>query len=358
MSFVEQHKEDLRAFVKMSHAVGRRNDYVQGGGGNTSVKMDGFMAIKASGFKLSDIEESKAYAVMACGKLKNFYVSKNPETMQDVEKEGAAFAKECILEIEGVDKLRPSVEAGFHSILDKFVIHSHSVYANLAACSENAVEVITKALEGAAYTWGYVPYFDPGARITFAIRDEIERVTKETGKRPCVIFMQNHGLIVHHRDADECVKIHDDVNARIAAAFGLELGSFPNVSLCTDKDGVLVSDCPYVEQKLKEGQDESIYVDDALYPDQIVFLKDTFFVNDKAPEKDTCCASPSTGKVVFNMSAAKSQVILETLAAILFIRENIVKCGGRVATMGAAAKSFIENWESEKYRKSLSGGKA
>lgn len=356
MEFVKQHLEDLTAFAKMSQEVGARNDYVQGGGGNTSVKTDGFLAIKASGFKLSDIETNKAYAVMSSGKLKDFYMNTDLSSLGDAEKEGSAFTKTCILEIEGIDKLRPSVEAGFHSILDKFVIHSHSVYANLAACSTDATSVIAAALEGAKYTWGYVPYFDPGVRITFAIRDEIARVTKETGRRPAVIFMQNHGLIVHHADDQECIKIHEDVNERIAAAFGLTSTSFPEIAL-KEEEGLLVSDTPYVEERLKGVESDEIFVFDALYPDQLVFLKDTFFIANNVPEEDKCHCISETGKIVFNMAKGKAQVILETIAAILFIRENIVKSGRQVETMGAAAKNFIENWESEKYRKSLSGGK-
>ena len=39
------------------------------------------------------------------------------------------------------------------------------------------------------------------------------------------------------------------------------------------------------------------------------------------------------------------------------IIENIKKAGYTVSTMGEAAKNFIANWESEKYRKSLAGKK-
>ena len=70
----------------------------------------------------------------------------------------------------GLQQLRPSVEAGFHSILDTYVAHSHSVYANLAACSEELQDIVKKALADADYTWGWVPYVDPGARLTFSIR--------------------------------------------------------------------------------------------------------------------------------------------------------------------------------------------
>ncbi len=52
---------------------------------------------------------------------------------------------------------RPSVEAGFHSILKTFVVHTHSVYANLAACSTACRPIAAQAFAGANYTWGWVP---------------------------------------------------------------------------------------------------------------------------------------------------------------------------------------------------------
>ncbi|MEF2644960.1 MAG: class II aldolase/adducin family protein [Oscillospiraceae bacterium] len=63
--FFEEHAKLLSEFARVSQAAGARADYVQGGGGNTSVKLPGgLMAIKASGFCLSDIRPDKAYAVL------------------------------------------------------------------------------------------------------------------------------------------------------------------------------------------------------------------------------------------------------------------------------------------------------
>ena len=66
----------------------------------------------------------------------------------------------------------------------------------------------------------------------------------------------------------------------------------------------------------------------------------------------------ATGKLSFGIPVAQSRVITETLAAVLFIQEQIEKKGYTLSTMGEQAKRFIANWESEKYRKSLLGAKA
>ena len=358
-SFFDTNKTQLQAFERISQSVGTRADYVQGGGGNTSAKLSGgLMAIKASGYCLKDVHVDKAYAVLDYESLRAFYRENEPSDFEDVEAAGSGKAKALTKVIEGLDQLRPSVEAGFHSLLDTYVAHSHSVYANLAACSKECLDIVDKALKDAPYTWGFVPYTNPGARLTFSIRDELERVTKETGKRPAAIFMENHGLIAHSDDPDECLKIHSDVNARIAAAFGIADNSFPAVKVKDIGGGLVEADAPYLSEQLKSGNfTEEFFLMTPLYPDQQVFLTGSFAVTDKAPEEGWCSADTKTGRVVFNMPASKAQVIAETLTAVVFIKRTIEQRGYTLSTMGEAAKSFIANWESEKYRKSLAGKK-
>lgn len=358
MSFFEENRTALENFRKVSSSVGARTDYVQGGGGNTSVKLEGgLMAIKASGYCLKDIDIDKAYAVLDYAALRKFYNETDPKTLADVEKTGSDHAKAAVKAIEGLAQLRPSVEAGFHSLLDRYVAHSHSVYANLATCAEDGREVAKKALADADYSWGFVPYTDPGARLTFSIRDELARVEKETGKRPAVIFMQNHGLIAHHDDPDECLRIHTDVNDRIAKAFGVENGDFPKVSVHEVESGLVEADSPLLSECLKSGAySEKFLLESPLYPDQLVFLTGSFKFGTN-PDEGMCAADPENGKVVFAMPAAKAQIIAETLTCVVYIAETLKKSGHTLSTMNEAARAFIANWESEKYRKSLAGKK-
>ena len=356
-NFFETNKKRLDDFTRISTSVGARADYVQGGGGNTSAKLDGgLMAIKASGYCLKDIRPDRAYAVLDYEALRRFYNDTDPAALADVEKAGSDQAKANTKAVEGLAALRPSVEAGFHSILDTYVAHSHSVYANLAACSVELEAIAREALADADYSWGWVSYVDPGARLTFSIRDEVRRVDAETGRRPAAIFMQNHGLIAHSDDPDECLRIHTDVNDRIARAFGIENGSFPKVGVKEIGGGLIEADCPFLTEQLASGDfSEKFLLESPLYPDQLVFLTGTFSFGEGKPEEGMAVCNPKTGAVTFNMPAAKAQVIAETLTAVLFICRTIEKKGCTLSTMGEAAKAFIANWESEKYRKSLAG---
>jgi hypothetical protein len=97
--------------------------------------------------------------------------------------------------------------------------------------------------------------------------------------------------------------------------------------------------------------------DEPLYPDQMVFFADTFYQDIDTLEDGKAVASSATGEMLMRMGAKKALTLTETLSAVFFIWENVEKAGFTVSNMSAAARNFIANWESEKYRKSLSDKK-
>ncbi len=357
-NFFIKNRDALEAFTKMSREAGSRADYVQGGGGNTSAKLqDGLMAIKASGYRLSDIRPDAAYAVLEYEPLREFYGANEPDKFEDVEKAGSAKAKDVTRSIDGLAPLRPSVEAGFHSILDTFVLHSHSVYANLAACSDECEAIASEALKGSEYTFGVVPYVNPGARLTFAVRDEMRRVHEQYGKRPAVLFMRSHGLIVHHDDAETVLSIHRDVNESVAAVFGLGGDAFPKARLANIGDSIYHSNTQFLLEQLKSSAfSEEFLLREPLYPDQLVFLNGTFAFGTN-PAAGHCTWDAVSGVLSYRMERHRAQVIEETLLAVTFIISTLKRADKPLSVMGEAARSFIANWESEQYRKALSGKK-
>jgi hypothetical protein len=139
--------------------------------------------------------------------------------------------------------------------------------------------------------------------------------------------------------------------------FHLTNHDFPRVAVRGNEDGTFLSDAEYLERQLKSGRyGIKELCEEALYPDQLVFLTGAFFMDgSEKPVSGTCMADRHTGIAVCNMNETMAQTILETLTAVIFIRENIRSNHFTLSTMGEAAKRFIENWESEKYRKSLAG---
>ncbi len=348
-TFLTKHKSLLNDYARLSQSAGARKDYVQGGGGNTSAKLDDhLMAVKASGFCLGDVTPDHAYAVMDYAAIRAFYRGQEAADFEDAEKAGSELAMANTIPVEDLPALRPSVEAGFHSLLGMFVIHSHSVYTNFACCAIEMQTILSDVLKGVDFSWGVVPYIDPGARLSFAIRDELDRVERSTGKIPTVLFMQNHGLIVHEETADKCLTLHNAVNARFAAFFGIASDVFDTMDLEA-----------YIARRLHSRKYEgTFFIETPLYPDQMVFFIGTLGFGAGEPQVGEVLLDLTSGEIRSAAGEAQMRVVTETIAAVLFIQEQIEKKGYTLSTMGEKAKHFIANWESEKYRKSLLGAKA
>ncbi len=365
-TFSSEHASKLACYIAMSGSAGRRSDYVQGGGGNTSVKFDDrLMAIKASGFRLDQITVDNAYAVLDYAAVRSFYENTDPASLADVEKEGSSQAKAATLAIEGLPQLRPSVEAGFHSLLDTFVLHTHPVYANLAACSVEGAAVAAEVLADLPQSHAFVPYINPGAQLTFAIGKARREGEKATGKKPAIIFMQNHGLIITGDNAQACLRLNEEVNKRIAAAYGVGSIDWPNVAIVAGKaENTWSSYTPWLRDRFHDtAWDLDFFTKQSLYPDQLVFLAGQMGVVETGTLAAAlesgfqmtakCTVFRATGEVYYQCVRNEAQTIEETLCAIFFITRTIKEAGRTLCTMDESGKDFISGWESEKYRKSL-----
>ena len=77
-------KEEIKNLVNISRKIGSYPEFVQGGGGNTSVKIDdNLMVIKASGYLLKDMTKSDGFAFVNYNDIndhiKNDGISSNTE---------------------------------------------------------------------------------------------------------------------------------------------------------------------------------------------------------------------------------------------------------------------------------------
>ena len=94
-------------------------------------------------------------------------------------------------------------------------------------------------------------------------------------------------------------------------------------------------------------------MENPLYPDQMVFLVGNYYMDQRGIPEGQGVASTKTGELIMNMDEGKAQTLAEILTAVFFVMEQIQLAGYPLSTMGDAAKSFIANWESEKYRRAL-----
>lgn len=337
----------IKDLIKISQYAGARADYTQGGGGNTSVKNEekGIMLIKASGYRLKDITENTAFVGVDLKMISDYYSEVDVSVKKDYEKESAEVAKNSIVPIEGIATLRPSVEVGFHAILKKYVIHTHSVYANILTCSCEGEKIAAEIFSEKDFGFIFLPYINPGFELTLAMKKEIERYSAENNRYPEVIFMKNHGLVVNADSADRAIYLHTEVNETIMRKFGLK-DNFREVTL-KEEDGVYVSETKSVNEFVQNNGLTKEFLDKyPLYPDQLVYLNN---ILTHSPETLTV----KGGTVYYKSDIKQATTLEETLAAYLFVLSAVKNAGLTLSTMNEKEVYFINNWEAEKYRRSV-----
>ena len=340
-------KQTILDLIDISQYAGTRADYTQGGGGNTSAKNEekGLMLIKASGYRLADIDQTTAFVAVDKKMISDYYANVDLSVEKDYEKESAEVSKSSIVELEGIKTLRPSVEVGFHAILKKYVIHTHSVYANLLTCAKEGETLASKLFAGKDYGFIFLPYINPGFELTLAMKKKIDEYVANTGKYPEVIFMKNHGLVVTADTVERAKMVNTDVNETIRNHFGLA-DDFRAVALTPTPTG-FCSDTKIVKLFVAENDLTKEFLDTyPLYPDQLVYLN-----NILAHSPDTLVVN--NGKVYYNTDIKQATTLEETLAAYLFVITAIKNAGLTLNTMNEKEVYFINNWEAEKYRRSV-----
>ena len=177
------------------------------------------------------------------------------------------------------------------------------------------------------------------------MKKKIEEYVSANGKYPEVIFMKNHGLVVTGDCIDRVKAVNTDVNETIRNHFGLA-DNFRAIRLTETPTG-FCSDTNIVKLFVAENQLDKALLDKyPLYPDQLVYLN-----NILAHSPDTLVVNK--GKVYYNTDIKQATTLEETLAAYLFVITTIKNAGLTVSTMNEKEVSFINNWEAEKYRRSV-----
>lgn len=312
----------------ISAYAGSRKDFAQGGGGNTSVKVDDSrMVVKASGYLLNDVTEESGYAWVDYKKVREYYKQGCLGNVMD------AWLK------ENEESALPSIEMTFHSVLGNYVIHTHSVYVNVLTCSEQG-RAEAERIFGNEILW--VPYQMPGDSIT----KEIIAVLDEQGRRvednkPIVIFMDNHGLIVSANSAEQAIKEHERINQILVEEFGI--AKFPSAEVVQNKEKqIFTVDLNITEdtyfQKLSQCSDKN----SAIFPDQVVYTHGTV--------KHYCY---DNGCLILNAGIREANALFETLSSYDYIMSTIAQRGYDVRYLKESEVDLVLNNEQEKYRKEV-----
>jgi rhamnose utilization protein RhaD (predicted bifunctional aldolase and dehydrogenase) len=189
-----RNEKEVAALRELSARVGGNPLLVQASNGNTSIKLDGVLWIKASGRWMARAMQEETHVAVDLAK-----------------------ARECIangIEIGAQNgwgnKLRPSIETAMHAVLrHRVVIHVHSINTITWAIRVDGPEQLKGRLKGLRWQW--IPYAASGIPLA----REIEKAVGEEQETD-VLVLGNHGLVVCGRDCEKAEKLLWEVERRLA----------------------------------------------------------------------------------------------------------------------------------------------
>ncbi len=209
---------------RLSKYAGERPDFVQAGGGNTSVKTTtGTMLIKASGCYLADVTAADNYVILDLEPLvQHVYAFSGPINPADKYLR-ETNASQCLkLALHQLEK-RPSIETFVHAVLDTYTLHTHPVVVNSLTNLPDWNQRLAKLFPDAVY----VPYYTPGIDLALGIHHAMRNVP-DRGVQ--VIFLQNHGLVVTGSTEEVVYSEHDNVVRAIEGALNLDHSHLHNIT--------------------------------------------------------------------------------------------------------------------------------
>jgi rhamnose utilization protein RhaD (predicted bifunctional aldolase and dehydrogenase) len=167
---------------------------VQASNGNTSIKLDGILWIKASGKWLAHAMHKEVLVPVELAEVR--------ESIQN----GTEIAPRYDLDNE----LRPSIETAMHAILrHRVVIHVHSINTIAWAIRLDGAKQLRKRLAGLHWQW--IPYTASGIPLA----REIEKAVASAPETD-VFVLGNHGLVVCGRDCHTAETLLRTVERRLA----------------------------------------------------------------------------------------------------------------------------------------------
>ena len=405
----------LLELIRISNNVGRDSSLVQGGGGNTSVKTaDGkYMYIKASGTALKDMNKRQGWRRLRLDPVRAIIKDKSTAHL-DVQRRETEVVNRLLDACD--DKVtarlsspkssdarpahrmggaRPSVESPLHAFLDKCVIHLHPIAVGAYVNAKNGKTELEKLFKNEKLPPLWVPYTDPGFTLAKKIAKLIDDYQKRFGKKPTVLFLQKHGLLISANSADAALRLLRKVINRCAGQLKWPKAgkTKPPTQYAVSLTGEVIADLKLcIRRAFYEATGQyvmiSYFYDDAiaafwrqknarklllppaLTPDELLYANGpAMWVQDCVPKK---IAGKLTSKirkgekppVAFlvkgvGLFVAGTQKIATTVRDIVknsFVIRTNASCLGGILTLNKAEQDFINQWEAEAFRKKLASG--
>ncbi len=352
----------LNKLVQLSKYAGERFDLVQAGGGNTSVKFDDKMYIKASGYLLSEVSDTQGYTIVKT--MNVLSILENNEILEvkgKKEKDEKASQK---LQLAILEKgPRPSIETYLHALLYTYTFHVHAIAVNIFTSHKNWEEKM-KTIDADALLVGYET---PGIELALALKKGVELYQKDNGFLPKIIFLRNHGIIVSSDNYEEIELLTESVVKKAEDTAGLDFSRYrttSQISKCYNgifkEDHITyLSEDAIIYDLLKKVNSQALKK--PFSPDGYVFCGHTILKIDAITPKafakyqETYGSSPKIllfKNYIYIVAAdlKKAKMIEDVFKNNLLIANTL---GTELQFLEDSEISYLGNWEAEKYRQKL-----
>jgi len=340
---------DLDELRALSKRIGSNLTLVQGSGGNTSVKDNDVLWVKASGTWLTDAE------------TQSILVSVDLPRVEAMLKAGESDFNDATLS----GTLRPSIETSLHCQLPHhIVVHVHSVSAIAWSVQVDAKDRLAEQLAG--IDWRYIPYAQPGAPLTA----EVSRVLAEEPKNhdPTLLVLENHGLVLGGETCANVESLLNDVESRLhipprthppPAISALKTA----VTALTELDNWRLPNTDDIHAIALDTDAIQTATGGALIPDHAVFLEKAVPICNSPDEiqanlseyTSTLGHEPdwmivrNAGVVLSSRIGSAAEAQLRGLAMISLR----IPSGARIHYIDSHAAEELQTWDAEIYRKKL-----
>ena len=193
----------LGPLLRLSAGLGQDPLLVQASSGNTSIKLDGVLWIKASGKWMADADRQEIFVPVPLAEAKE-RLARHTDLAADSTRAADLATRPASQTISA------SIETFMHAVVPHgVVVHVHSVNAIAWAVRQDAESELAERLSGLRWQW--IPYVPSGRPLA----SEMEKVASSRPDTD-VFVLGNHGLVICGPDCNAVEVLLGEVERRLA----------------------------------------------------------------------------------------------------------------------------------------------
>ena len=347
-------EKEITNLIKLSKYAGMREDIIQSGGGNTSVKInDETMFIKSSGYQLSEMEENVGYSKVNYKKIVDYFKS-HLEIKRSDEKE--------LLENTLIQGKRPSIETFLHSITEKYTLHTHPLLINVFTSRKNGMKELKSMFPNSLI----IDYQTPGIFLAKEFFDKFSKL--ENPQKANIVFLKNHGLIVSGKNMDEVIELHESILETLENKLKVNMQAYRNSTFLFKKlEDFIENNIVYLcENRRIKNFIENNSIKDVNYcfsPDSLIYCNKKILLLNKNDDMLEVVKNHNLKYGNFNVAYFENELYIiapnvkkaKEIESVLSFNLQVLKLNknDEMDFLTEEEQNFLLNWDSEKYRKNL-----